>query len=214
MALLQEKNKEQVRKVLAELENTVTLINFSQDFECQFCRETRGLMEEIAELSDKIILQTFDFQKDKEVADRYGIDKIPATVIEGDKDYGIRFYGIPTGYELSTLLDDIVHVSKGDSELSGPTRDALSGLQQDVHLQVFVTPTCPYCPRAVMVAHRMAIESDRITADMVEAGEFPHLAQKYRVMGVPRTIINETESIEGAATEDVVLQKILAVAGK
>src|SRR5690606_36762162 len=80
----------------------------------------------------------------------------------------------------------------------------------DVHLQVFVTPTCPYCPRAVVLAHAMAIASDRVRADMVEATEFPHLSMKYNVMGVPRTVINDREFVEGAVPEYMLVDAIRA----
>ena len=75
-------------------------------------------------------------------------------------------------------------------------------------MQVFVTPTCPYCPQSVVLAHQMAIASPMVRADMVEATEFPQLAIKYQVMGVPRTVINETTYVEGAASEPMVLEKL------
>jgi alkyl hydroperoxide reductase subunit AhpF len=83
----------------------------------------------------------YNFVTDKEAVRKYSIDKIPATVVEGEKDYGIRFFGIPTGYEFGTLIEDIIMASKGDSGLQPETREALSELGEPVHLQVFVTPT-------------------------------------------------------------------------
>lgn len=210
MGFLQEKDKKQIKEMFADLVHPVKIINFTQEFECQYCKETRAILEEVADLSDKIEIEVCNFQIDKEKVEQYGIDKIPATVIEGDQDYGIRFYGIPSGYEFSSLLDAIIQVSKRDSGLADATRDELKKLNQDVHLQVFVTPTCPHCPRAVSLAHRMAIESEYVQGDMVEATEFPHLSQKYSVMGVPRTVINETGFVEGAAPDQMVLEKIFA----
>ena len=132
---------------------------------------------------------------DKEIAEQYDIDKIPAVAIVADgedaKDYGIRLYGIPSGYEFSTLIADIVMVSSRESGLDDATKAYIQGLESPLHMQVFVTPTCPYCPQAVRLAHMMAMESDMVVGDMVEATEFPHLSQKYQVMGVPRTVINE-----------------------
>ena len=61
-----------------------------------------------------------------------------------------------------------------------------------------VTLTCPYCPNMVHVAQQFAFVNSNIRADMVEASEFPQLAQKYKVTGVPKTIVNETYSFEGA----------------
>ena len=63
----------------------------------------------------------------------------------------------------------------------------------------------------MVLAHRMAMESEWITADMVEAAEFPHLANKYQVYGVPRTVINETIHIEGAVPEPVLVNKLMQV---
>ena len=209
MATISEKDKETIKKKFEEIKNSVKLINFTQQIECEYCEDTRKTMEEISKLSDKISLEIYNFQLDKQKAEEYKIDKIPATVIFGLKDYGIRYYGIPAGYEFTSLIEDIIDVSKGEPGLSQETIDKLNQIQKDVHLQVFVTPTCPYCPNAVRLAHKFAIASDKITADMVEAIEFPHLSVKYNVRGVPKTIINEEHSVEGAVPENILLEKIL-----
>ena len=124
------------------------------------------------------------------------------------KDYGIRYYGIPSGYEFSTLVQDVLMIGEGDPALSDDTEAWLADLDTPIHLQVFVTPTCPYCPRAVLLAHQLAMASDMVTADMIEATEFPHLSMKYQVMGVPRTVINESVYQEGAAPELLLLAKM------
>jgi glutaredoxin-like protein len=212
MALLNEKIETQVRKEFEALDAPVKMVVFTQSMECQYCAETRQLVEEVAALDARLSVEVYDLVDDKEIAERYGVDKIPAVALlqggEEERDYGIRFYGIPSGYEFSTLIDDIVMVSGGDPGLSDETKALLAALEEDVHLQVFVTPTCPYCPQAVHLAHRMAMASDKVKADMVEATEFPHLSQKYNVMGVPRTVINETEFIEGAAPERMLMERI------
>ena len=209
MANIEEKDKQVIQKRLQEMTDPVKIINFTQELECQFCRETRQLLEELAGLSDKLIMQVHNFQLDKDIAAAYKIDKIPAAIIEGAKDYGVRYYGIPAGYEFAALLDTIIEVSKGDSGLGDSTREKLKEITSRVHIQVYVTPTCPYCPKAVQLAHAMAIENDNITADMVEATEFPHLAQKYHIHGVPKTIINEDIHVEGAVPEFRLVQEIL-----
>jgi glutaredoxin-like protein len=150
---------------------------------------------------------------DKDLAQAHGIDKIPATAVLGASDYGIRFFGIPSGYEYTSLIEAIIDVSKGTSALSTRTKEALATLEQDAHIQIFVTPTCPYCSIAVRTAHQMALESTRVRAEMVEATEFPHLVQKYGVYGVPKTVINETVSFEGAVPEEVFLSHLLKAAG-
>jgi glutaredoxin-like protein len=208
MSLLNDDVREEARNFMADVADPVKLVMFTQEFECQFCAETRQLIEEVAELSDQITAEIHDFVKDSEKAAELGIDKIPAVAVIGAEDYGVRFYGIPSGYEFTSLLHAIKAVAAGKTELSEEALQTLSELTQPVHLQVFVTPTCPYCPPAVLLGHYMAIASPMVRSDMVEASEFPQLAVKYDVMGVPRTVINETVHIEGSAPEPMVLEKL------
>jgi glutaredoxin-like protein len=211
MALLKEQDRQYLIKEFEGLKDPVKILMFTQEMECQYCRETHMIVDEVADLSDAISVEVHDFVADQELAEQYGIDKIPAIAIlrDGDepKDYAIRYYGIPSGYEFSSLIEDVMMVSQGESGLSEATKAQVAALTKPVHLQVFVTPTCPYCPRAVRLAHQLAVESDLIRADMVEAIEFPHLAMKYQVQGVPRTVINETVHIEGAVPEPMLMAK-------
>ena len=141
MAFIQDKDRTVIQTRFEELKHPVKLINFTQELECMYCAETRKLMEEVADLTDKISLEVYNFVNDKDQVNRYSIDKIPATVIEGEKDYGIRFFGVPSGYEFGTLIEAILLTSKGDSGLKPETRLGLAQLAEPVHLQVFVTPT-------------------------------------------------------------------------
>ncbi len=211
MALLDAHTREEVRRLLSDLKNPVRLLVFVQHIDCVYCRETRQLIEEVGALSDQIAVEVYNRITDRELAERYGIDKAPAVVIEGDQDYGIRYFGIPSGYEFGSLIEDIRMVSARDSGLSPSSRKRLAQIQTPVHIQVFVTPTCPYCPRMVRLAHQAAMESPWIRADMVEAMEFPELADQYGVYGVPRTVINEVIHIEGAVPEGYFINELLKV---
>jgi glutaredoxin-like protein len=208
MALLSEEIAEQVKEQLSGLAGPVRLVMFTQEFECEFCAETRQMVEEIAALSDQVTVEIYDFVEDQDKAEALRIDKIPAIAVIGAEDYGVRFYGIPAGYEFASFLKAIQVVAQGAPELSAEGLKALAQIEEPVHIQVFVTPTCPYCQSSVVLAHQMAIASPLVQADMVEAQEFPQLAVKYQVMGVPRTVINETTHIEGAAPEPMVVEKI------
>ncbi len=139
--MLSEKEKRLVAEIFRGLKNPVKLINFTQELECQFCRETRQLLTEVSQLSDKVSLEVYNFQLDKEKVNQYQVDKIPATVIEGEKDYGIRYYGAPVGYELATLLTDMVNVSKNETDLKPKTKETLKKIDHRIRLQVFVTST-------------------------------------------------------------------------
>lgn len=191
-----------------KLVTPVTLAVFTQELECDYCREARELAQDLASLTDKIKVEVYDQVKDKQKASELGVDKVPAIVIVGAKGGKITFYGIPAGYEFSTLLKDLVQVSRGETELSPETRKALSALKRPVHIQVFATPTCPYCPGAVSLAHQFAMENPNIRADMIEINEFPQLAIKYNVMGVPKTVINETVEMLGFQPEEQLLHLI------
>ncbi len=210
MPLMDDKTREDVREMLQELTGPVKLVVFTQEFECQLCKETRQIAEEVAELNDLLTVEVKDFVADEAYARDLNVDKIPAIVLLGanDQDYGIRFFGIPSGYEFMSLLEGLKLVSNGDAALSEDTLRYLNALEGDLHLQVFVTPTCPYCPSAVILAHKLAFASAKVRADMVEANEFPHLSMRYNVMGVPRTVINEDTFIEGAAPEKMLLGKL------
>jgi glutaredoxin-like protein len=145
MALLNENIQKQVRQAFESIQNPVRLLMFTQGeggaLECQMCQDTRQLIEEVASLSDKISLETYDFVGDAKTAEALGVDKIPAVVIAGEKDYGVRFYGIPSGYEFSSLIEGIVAVGRREPSLSKKTLQELQRLNKPVHIQVFVTPT-------------------------------------------------------------------------
>lgn len=198
------------KELLGELAEPVTLTVFTQEIECSFCKDTVSLANELSAIDPKKITTVVkDFQKDGETVKKYGIDKIPAIVPTArDTDLGIRFFGIPSGYEFVSLVETIKMLSTGTYGLNPETEERLKKIDRDVHLQVFVTPTCPYCPRAVLTAFRFACVSKHVKSDMVEVIEFPHLANKYGVMGVPRTVINEDQYIEGAVPEKVFADKI------
>jgi glutaredoxin-like protein len=214
MTFLDEQDRIEIRNTFQSLENKVQLIHFTQELDCPYCSETKKLLLELSNLSEKIELVIFNFQIEKEMAAKFQIDKVPATVVMGAKDLGICYYGIPSGYEFSSLIEDIVDVSKAESGLLPGTKDLLSKINSPVHLQVFVTPTCPHCPTAVRLAHKIAMENEHIKADMIEATEFPHLTMRYNVKGVPKIVINEESYIEGALPEIDLVQKLVEIYNK
>ena len=209
------------RRFSEALVNDVKIIHFTQEpsrlvlpnhlqgQECMFCKETKSLLHDVCSLSEKIDLMLFDFLADAEKAKEYNIDKIPATIITGNAENNIRIFGIPSGYEYASFIEAIVDASKGSTSLNPETIEALREIDSPIHIQTFVTPTCPYCTTSVRFGHQFALESSHITADMVEATEFPHLTQKYNVVGVPRTVINESITVEGAVPEETFLEQVL-----
>lgn len=221
MSLLNDTIQRQIREAFEALTEPVKIVMFTQGEnvpECDYCADTRQLLEEVSALSGKITLEVHDFVREAQLAEQYHIDKIPAVAIlsggtsdRAPKDYGIRLYGVPAGYEFSTLIEDILMVSQRKSALNGKTLDELQKLTRPVNIQVFVTPTCPHCPRAVVLAHQLAMASEHITASMVEANEFPHLSNKYQVYGVPRTVIEDVIHVEGAVPEAMLVTELMKV---
>ncbi|MCU0508327.1 MAG: thioredoxin family protein [Anaerolineae bacterium] len=141
MALLNEQIRKDVRQALADVENPVVFKVFTQEIECQYCKETRELVEEVAGLSDKLSVEVYDFVKDAAIAESMGIDKVPAVAVIGKKDYGIRMFGIPSGYEFGSLIESVKLVSEGESGLSPTTKQQVARLTKPVTVQVFITPT-------------------------------------------------------------------------
>ena len=210
--MLRDEDKVEIRKRLEGMTDPVKLVYFTQQLagQCMYCTETEQLLKEVAELSDKIELEVNNFVTDKEQVELYGIDKIPATVIMAKEDRGLRFYGIPTGYEFAAFIDAILKTSDGESGLTDDLKSQVAGIDKSVNIQVFVTPTCPYCTRAALSAYQFAMESEHVSANVVEVTEFPQLGQKYGVMGVPKVVINESHSFEGALPEDAFFEQILS----
>ncbi|MFX1535204.1 MAG: thioredoxin family protein [Promethearchaeota archaeon] len=204
----------QTKEMFGQMKDEVEVLLFvagEKDHHCLYCSETRSLVELVAEQSPLIKVKTCECSIDSPEAKEYNIDKHPAIIIKSKHVKGaVRFFGIPAGYEFGSLIEGIIDASTGNIDISENTQKVLMQVNEanPLHLQVFVTPTCPYCPMMVRLAHKFAMINPHIKGDCVEAMEFRDLSMKYNVMGVPRTIINETESLEGAAPEPLFLKKI------
>lgn len=213
MSLIPDEQKEHIRSQLAEgLVSPVRVIMFTQQMECQYCVQTKQLITELAGLNDKIRAEVHDFVADSQLAKDYGVDKIPAIILLGEKDHGIRFYGLPFGYEFQTLMQGLTAVSRGKTDLSDETKTKLRAVKVPVHIQVFVTLGCPHCPPAAVMALKFAMENDLIRADVIDANEFPQLALKYGVMGTPKMVVNDKIEFVGAVPESMFLEHVLLAA--
>ena len=197
--LWDDETKTEIEEALAGMQEPVTLLLFVETGEdCEACETQQALLEMLAALSDQLALEVHDLDEDAEVTAQYGVDLAPATVPLGAVDHGIRFYGLTAGQEFSSLLHAVLMISHGSSGLDPGLEHLVEAIDVPVDLKVFVTLTCPYCPKMVHLANQFAYVSDDIQAQMIEASEFLELAQAYGVEGVPRTVINETTALEGA----------------
>jgi alkyl hydroperoxide reductase subunit AhpF len=149
MPLLDESTRNEVIKILADLDQPVRLLMFTQGHggvpECRTCSEARELAEEVSSLSAKINLEVRDIVADSALAEKMRVDKIPALAVLADgpspRDFGIRLFGIPAGFEFSTLVEDLLLVSRQEHGLSTDTLAQISRIREPVHIQVFTTPT-------------------------------------------------------------------------
>ena len=214
--VLNDQITKQITEAFAEVKEPVQVLFFGSKDHCEYCNDTQQLLEEVTALNAKLGLSVYDVQEHQDIANKFNVTNAPGIVIaarDGAEvtNLGIQFSGIPSGHEFSTLINDIVIVSKRESGLNEKTREFLKNLDKPLHLQVFVTPTCPYCPRAVLLAHQMAMENPlMIRAEGVEATEFPELANRFNVRGVPQTVINSgAGSVVGAVPEQNLLAEIM-----
>ncbi len=197
-----------------DLKGDVNLMLFYDDKKeaCEYCNETRELLKELVSADSRIKLVEYDINKSQKEAKFLGIDKVPALIIGGSRVYNAIYFGIPAGYEFASLLEDIVDASKGITRLSNTTKERLKELKKPVDIKVFVTPTCPWCPKAVRLAHQFAMESKFITGSMIESSEFMQLSEKFKVMAVPKIVINDDVSFEGAQPEEKFLEYVMNAA--
>ncbi|MHA1909543.1 MAG: protein disulfide oxidoreductase [Candidatus Thorarchaeota archaeon] len=204
--------KEQVKVMFATLEGEVTAHLFVKDHDCLYCGDTADLINQVAELSDKVKVEKHTDAIGEGMAAELGVKHHPTIVLHGKEKYKVRFLGIPAGHEFGALIASIVAVSTGAVPLEDDVIADIKDIDKPLHIQVFSTPQCPYCPNMVRLGHYAAILNPLIEADMVEALEFQDLATKYQVFGVPKTIINETVHLEGAVPPDVFVEKLFEAA--
>jgi alkyl hydroperoxide reductase subunit AhpF len=142
MPLMTEEVTSQLKDEFAQLVKPVRLAVFSQALADPESEQVRRLAEELVAIDPRLSLESCNFVLDKEKVEALGIARTPAIAVMGaEKDYGIRFYGLPSGYEFGSLVEAILDVSRGDSGLSEETRAGLKDLARPVHVQVFSTPT-------------------------------------------------------------------------
>jgi len=212
MPLLSEQDRQTVRGHLAAIDTPVTLLFFTQTIGGpETALATRQILDEIAELNEQVTVDEANFVLERDRAALYGVDRIPAIVLlRNGEDTRMRFFGAPAGYEFMSLVEAVIAAGTGDSGLSPESRQLIAEqATAPIDIKVFVTPSCPHCPRAVTLAHRMAVESPHIRAACVEATEFIDLSRQYRVTGVPKTVINGTVEILGAVAESDFVRTVL-----
>jgi glutaredoxin-like protein len=212
MSLLSERDRQTVRSHLAGLTHDVTVLFFTQTIAApETALIARQVIDEVVSLSDRITVEEVNQILDKERSAAFGIDRVPGIAFLRDgADTRMRFLGAPAGYEFSSLVEAVLLAGSDDSGLTEESKRVIAEMAKDpIDIKVFVTPTCPHCPRAVTLAHRMAVESPNISATCIEASEFHDLSRQYRVTGVPKTVTSTGAEIFGAVPEELFVRGVL-----
>lgn len=211
MALFNDETKKQLEDIFKGLKNQVNIALFTDETNCDSCKDTTEFMTEVKGLSTKIGLHQFDIKKDEEKANLYGVVKAPTIVLldEDNKDYGVVFSGIPAGHEINSFISGLMELSGSGEALPAEMKVKLETLDKPVKIKVFVTLSCPHCSGAVSKAHKLAYENANIEAEMIECGTFPELANQYNVSGVPKIVFNDTEELVGNQPFEQFLEAVL-----
>lgn len=213
MALFDQETTKQLEDIFKGLKETVNVVLFTDEKNCDTCEDTKSFLEEIQVLSDKIVLKQFDLNKDSDEAGKYNIDKAPAIRLldKDSRDFGVTFYGIPAGHEINSFVAGLMELSGAGETLPEAMKLDLAKVDKKVNIKVFVTLGCPHCSGAVSKAHKLAFENPNIEAEMIECATFPELANKYDVSGVPKIVFNDTEELIGNQPFDQFVSTLLKV---
>lgn len=213
MPLIKEEDKQFLQSEFKKyMRDDVDLVVFtSENGDCRYCKEVVQICEELSETSDKINVKKFTFEKEQDETKKYGVTKYPAVVVtkQGETNGRIKYYGIPSGYEFGSVIEDIKMVSTNEAKISAKAMDIISKIDKPVSIKVFVTTSCPYCPRAVGTAHKFALANSNISGEMIEAGEFSGDASEFGVSSVPHIVINGDVQFVGARSDEEFAQFVL-----
>lgn len=196
---------------VAGLSRGVRLALYTRADNCDTCADTRAIVDEIASLSPHLDVEVHDLAA---AGGGPGLDHAPLIVVlrqdgEAFVDLGVRLVGAPLEHELTSLGDAILTVGGAAADLGADSVARLATLTRPVHIQVFSTPTCVYCPRAVALAHRLAAASPLVSATAYSVIEFPDLIRRYRVTGVPKIVVDTGVELLGAQPEAAMVDAVL-----
>ncbi|OQX50837.1 MAG: hypothetical protein B5M53_11720 [Candidatus Cloacimonas sp. 4484_209] len=210
IGLISKEDAKYLQEQFSGFKNSVNIYYFnSEKTNADFCKLTNSILEELTALSPKINLKSFDFENAQDTVKEYNIMKPPALSIQQGSDLGIRYYGIPSGYEFSTIINTITMIGMGNTDIQDIVREKTKLINKKTNIMVFVTPPCPYCPRAATLAHKFAYMNENIESAVIEANEFPVLSREFNVMAVPKIVINKKHSFEGAYPPERFIDEVI-----
>jgi len=189
------------RKFNSSMRDDITLLLFVEDGSA-ISDELMNFAHTVASFSPKIKLdiQKSEGGKNQKMKD-LKIERAPVMILSKGDFFRIRYFGVPAGYEVPSMTDAIAELSTARTPLSPKAKASLASVRRKANIKVFVLPTCPFCPTVVRHACRAAIESTKVTAEIIDAQIFADLAARHSVMGTPKIILNDNLDITGAVRE-------------
>ena len=218
MTILDKSNLDNLRhKFETQLNSMVSLRLFTQDNlnliiperKCDTCATTQKILTDISNISDKVNLEIIDLYKYNNQYTELKIDRIPAIVI--GKSGRAIFYGMPSGYEFSTLVNSIINSSLDSQNLDKNLIKNLKAIQTPINIKVFVTPSCKYCPEIAELTLSLAMQFKTIKTEIIEIQEYPDLANNYDISSVPLTIINDKIQLSGPISSYTLVESIVKI---
>ncbi len=156
----------------------------------QYTRFAKELVQEFAEVSSKIKAEFYSLEDT--LATKLNLSLSPTVLVGRDNGFNIEYWGAPAGQESATFIETIIMVSTKTTGLSKNLQEKLKEIENNVLLETFITLNCPYCPQAVLLANKMAIESNgKVISRCIEAQENIERASRFGVSSVPQQVINE-----------------------
>jgi glutaredoxin-like protein len=196
------------RKFAAGMVDPVGMLLFADEGSA-IGKELVELVDSFAAMSERIKAEIHNPEGGKNQRMRdLRIENYPCIVLTKGDSSRIRYYGIPGGYEAPAFADAIVELSSSRTPLSPKAKASLATVRRKANIKVFVLTTCPFCPTVVRHAFRGAIESQKVTAEIIDSQMFPDLAARHSVMGVPKIVLNDNLDITGAVTDVEFFEKL------
>jgi len=208
-----ERTREIIKISAKRLNKPVRLVLFTSDRGCEACPDMLGLAQAIKDHFNKIALETYDLTMDRDKSQQYGIELVPAIVLQGGNGEMVTFYGLIEDVFLNIFLDTIHSLSTTKVWFPDDVRRVLKHLDHDVKIRVFVESDCPLCRPVAETAIGLALESRFVSADVIVADDYPELIKKHRIKKLPMTIFGENLQMEGHVSETEFLEMIFEAEG-
>lgn len=205
--LIDEKLKSDLSGIFQRLEDAVT-IKAVIDTSTEKGNELAGFLSVIASLSEKITLEMYAPQE-SECPQELDTQWLPASGLYKDGQYcGIAFHGVPGGQEINSFVLAIYNLSGPGQKLDMWTKRRIRKLIKKANIKVCVSLACHHCPKVVTAAQQIAALNDNIEAEMIDAGLYPDLVEKYEIERVPVIIIDDNQKYIGAKTIDELMDLV------